>query len=1010
MAINIQEILHPSDSDAIKFEKINYNFDQIVANGGGLQGEKGAVGSQGAAGSQGQKGLQGEKGETGATGATTSRWQVIPAPFAVGAQPSYSILKPKREGDTHHPTVFLGDQSFDDSVQGSFGREIRSTLTIGHHATALGDASSELLTFWHGANDTHPTVLSGITWYSDNYTENGQAGVKYKLSERFGQDPQSLVETSLEFDTDRFIFADNTKIEFLGQNSRLKLPTSAFAANEAGLIRFNGTGFYGSVSDGNGGFTWKEFCMDPCGQGGSQYQISIVEDFDLNLDVNGYVIGQSISMDDNSDVTLDGNGDIWDGTATTTTTTTTTSTTTATPTTQATPPPPPAYTLTFPGGDNTVSAPAGGGTFNIEYETGPTPDLALTAEPTYPSWITVSGYVNAPVGQSGAEAAQGSTRQQVSFTVPAQAVGGESRSGDIILEHPNDSSITATITVNQAAYVAEFTFADWVSAGGNMSVLANGLIAIDESIADSVTADPTQWPANETPGTESRVTQLTVIVPAGYSNTGQPVVGTLTRTQPTSYVAPNTYTTTWNVVDNIANAYITYSDTSGSPVGDQADANNVAGSTASEQFFIVANTNYAFSSVGEVNVTVSQGSVTKTLLASGRIRVNVSRTQQSSNETITTTFASSGGPVSTLVSYDQFVASPLTLEEGSSITLTINTTNVPNGTTVWAVASASSTSEWADWDSESSGHGSGRPAWTITINNNTGSRTFNTVDDAIIEGNETLILELESTDSAGNATGGLSQSITITDNDNEYTLNYNVAPGGQTGMYNACQGPNSYYTQQSVTYNPANGASAWRDAVVAAVCTGSQTGFFINIISSNEPSFAHAGWAFNCNTPTLMSQCSGVTLPEFTCSEAGLSIADGADGNLVTGTVANGTIDSYPTPVYSAGTSTYSAVITIPSGYSNYPGTITCSDSGVIVTQILVQEEWTVINQSGSSALIQVKLEDGSVTTLTVPGYTTNSNVCSRSDYDPICLSNCNTVQIDANDALCDGTGGNFGG
>ena len=88
----------------------------------------------------------------------------------------------------------------------------------------------------------------------------------------------------------------------------------------------------------------------------------------------------------------------------------------------------------------------------------------------------------------------------------------------------------------------------------------------------------------------------------------------------------------------------------------------------------------------------------------------------------------------------------------------------------------------------------------------------------------------------------------------------------------------------------------------------------------------------------------------------------------------------------------------------------TCSDSGVIVTQILVQEEWTVINQSGSSALIQVKLEDGSVTTLTVPGYTTNSNVCSRSDYDPICLSNCNTVQIDANDALCDGTGGNFGG
>ena len=47
MAINIQEILHPSDSDAIKFEKINYNFDQILANGGGPAGQKGEKGLQG---------------------------------------------------------------------------------------------------------------------------------------------------------------------------------------------------------------------------------------------------------------------------------------------------------------------------------------------------------------------------------------------------------------------------------------------------------------------------------------------------------------------------------------------------------------------------------------------------------------------------------------------------------------------------------------------------------------------------------------------------------------------------------------------------------------------------------------------------------------------------------------------------------------------------------------------------------------------------------------------------
>ena len=46
MAINIREILHPSDSDSIKFEKINYNFDQILANGGGPRGLKGQKGDQ----------------------------------------------------------------------------------------------------------------------------------------------------------------------------------------------------------------------------------------------------------------------------------------------------------------------------------------------------------------------------------------------------------------------------------------------------------------------------------------------------------------------------------------------------------------------------------------------------------------------------------------------------------------------------------------------------------------------------------------------------------------------------------------------------------------------------------------------------------------------------------------------------------------------------------------------------------------------------------------------------
>lgn len=67
MAINIKE-LFSGDSENIRLDKINYNFDQIVANGGGpigLTGSKGDVGPQGPKGDKGDTGTQGSKGEPG---------------------------------------------------------------------------------------------------------------------------------------------------------------------------------------------------------------------------------------------------------------------------------------------------------------------------------------------------------------------------------------------------------------------------------------------------------------------------------------------------------------------------------------------------------------------------------------------------------------------------------------------------------------------------------------------------------------------------------------------------------------------------------------------------------------------------------------------------------------------------------------------------------------------------------------------------------------------------------
>lgn len=67
MAINIKE-LFDADSDNIKVEKTNYNFDQILANGGGPIGPKGVQGTTGNIGQKGDEGDKGDKGDAGQKG------------------------------------------------------------------------------------------------------------------------------------------------------------------------------------------------------------------------------------------------------------------------------------------------------------------------------------------------------------------------------------------------------------------------------------------------------------------------------------------------------------------------------------------------------------------------------------------------------------------------------------------------------------------------------------------------------------------------------------------------------------------------------------------------------------------------------------------------------------------------------------------------------------------------------------------------------------------------------
>lgn len=104
-SLNLKEILN-TDSDIQKFDKINYNFDQIMSNGGGPMGSQGAQGPQGftgltgdtgAQGAQGPQGPQGAKGDTG-----IDHWTVNPGT-------NNDTFVPTHDGNKlNPPTVMVG--------------------------------------------------------------------------------------------------------------------------------------------------------------------------------------------------------------------------------------------------------------------------------------------------------------------------------------------------------------------------------------------------------------------------------------------------------------------------------------------------------------------------------------------------------------------------------------------------------------------------------------------------------------------------------------------------------------------------------------------------------------------------------------------------------------------------------------------------------------------------------------------------------------------------------------
>ena len=327
MAINIQEILHPSDSDSIKFEKINYNFDQILANGGGPAGPRGQKGDQGQVGSTGQKGEKGDIGNTGQkgeSGATDSPWYKVEVDSNNDGRNEITILKPKIGTDLNMPIIWLGDPSFEEGLTDG-DIDTNSRLTI-----AKDIIYESYIKLQHNVNKT--IVLTS--------TESG-AYSKFNFQNSFGS-------TNIEFGatTDKITFLANTSffsatgagvnLKSIGNNNikletsgngildvdinaefkgYLRLPAGSTGerpvAPQYGMIRYNtDLNIVEAYYNDN---TWKELCTDCGSPVGDSIGIS---GGDISANADGSPATDTISIsggdiDANADGSPTGNASIF---------------------------------------------------------------------------------------------------------------------------------------------------------------------------------------------------------------------------------------------------------------------------------------------------------------------------------------------------------------------------------------------------------------------------------------------------------------------------------------------------------------------------------------------------------------------------------------------------------------------------------------------------------------------------------------------------------------------------
>lgn len=280
MSINIKEIFQ-SDNLIVTQDKINYNFDQILANGGGPQGLKGEKGSTGAIGSNGSQGEKGDKGDIGEKGNTGSSgyWSLDAA--SGGFQNSVlPKINPTGSGVASKPTnIILG---MDDTTYVPNAIDKDSLLTLIDRSNGAEWSDLVRLRLYDGVDYSSSSIgirlsptTSGVHFKilgigSDNITEIQSDDIRLTDSNNLTRVKITSTATELQGDVNIgnsvVIIASTSSLTNNGNTSLLgnnTIGASGKTSTLVGTVRINPTGSSPALNkilvgtDSNGTSTWK---------------------------------------------------------------------------------------------------------------------------------------------------------------------------------------------------------------------------------------------------------------------------------------------------------------------------------------------------------------------------------------------------------------------------------------------------------------------------------------------------------------------------------------------------------------------------------------------------------------------------------------------------------------------------------------------------------------------------------------------------------------------------------